>query len=90
MCEPATATLIVGALSAGATAYAADASKPRSPQVQQAPIDNTMPEAEAKSGADSAQRKRQLRAASLLATTGAGDINNPVTGTPSAKPLLGS
>lgn len=59
-----------------------------SPIADQAKIDA---DARAKAGADSVQRRRRLRASSLLATgSGAGDTSSVVTGQATAKPTLGA
>lgn len=61
----------------------------QSPKADQDAID-------AKAAGDAAQdrtrRRRAMRSSSLLATGGAGDLSNPVTGSPmaSGKPTLGA
>jgi hypothetical protein len=58
-----------------------------SPLADQARIDA---DAAAKARQESTQRKRRIRASSLLASGGGGDLSNPVTGQPEAKPTLGA
>jgi hypothetical protein len=58
-----------------------------SPIADQAKVDA---DAAAKGSQDKLARRRRLRASSLLATGGAGDMSSPVTGTPTAKPTLGA
>lgn len=58
-----------------------------SPIADQAKIDA---EAAAKASQEKLQRRRRLRASSLLATGGAGDTAVTASGTPAAKPTLGA
>ncbi len=58
-----------------------------SPLADQAKLDAA---AAAKAAAENTARKRRLRASSLLATGGAGDATNVVTGQTMAKPTLGA
>lgn len=65
------------------------------PVVYQTPkADQASADAEAAGVAaqDRTRRRRSVRASSLLATGGQGDLSNPVTGTPMAagKPTLGA
>lgn len=59
----------------------------QSPLADQAKIEA---DASAKGGQEKVARRRRLRASSLLATGGAGDVSSPVTGDVSAKPTLGA
>lgn len=58
----------------------------QSPKADQAAIDAA---ASASAAQDRTKRRRSVRASSLLATGGEGDLSSPVTGSPSAKATLG-
>ena len=86
---------LVGGLASGLFGSLFGGDKKSPPIVQSTPLADQAA-ADAKAAGDAAQdrtrRRRSMRASSLLATGGDGDLSNPVTGAPSVagKPTLGA
>ena len=98
----AISSIIMGVAALAAASYMRDnqpnMAPPAQPQAAASGASNSPLADQAKADAESASKgmqeksatRRRLKAASLLATSGQGDLTAPVTGSPSAKPTLGA